>query len=115
MMIGAVAASLIRRDRSHARCRKVMSADNVDRHKRGGQRHRTLKSATISFKNGQFTYQCTVRNLSETGAQLTLESTDLIPNRFELIFEDHSPTRTCDVVWRAPARLGVRFETAPAA
>ena len=90
-----------------------MNAGNGEEDKRRSQRYRTLKSATISFKNGQFTYQCTVRNLSETGAQLALASTDLIPNRFDLVFEDRSPTRTCNDVWRAPTRLGVQFEAAP--
>jgi hypothetical protein len=90
-----------------------MNAGNVEGEKRRGRRLRTLKSATISFKNGQFTYQCSIRDLSETGAQLVLASTDLVPNRFDLIFEDRSPTRTCNVVWRAPTRLGVQFEAAP--
>jgi len=90
-----------------------MNVDSGEEEKRGSQRYRALKSATISFKNGQFTYQCTVRNISETGAQLALTSTELIPNRFDLIFEDRSPTRVCNVVWRAPTRLGVQFNPSP--
>ena len=90
-----------------------MNTGSGEEEKRRSQRYRTLKSATISFKNGKFTYKCTVRTLSETGAQLALASTDLIPNRFDLIFEDRSPTRVCNVVWRAPTRLGVQFNPSP--
>ena len=77
--------------------------------KRTVVRQRTLKGATIVFSDGQFTYKCLVKNLSTTGASLELPSTDGVPNQFNLVFEDRSPTRSCNVVWRTPKRLGVEF------
>jgi len=84
--------------------------DEPGREKRKASRQRTLKGAKIVFKDGAFTYDCTVRNLSATGAQLQVAATDGIPNRFQLVFEDHSPTRICNVAWRSATRLGVAFD-----
>ena len=41
---------------------------------RNEQRHHTLKPGLIVFNNGFSTIECTVRNLSEGGAQLKVES-----------------------------------------
>jgi uncharacterized repeat protein (TIGR01451 family) len=88
----------------------VVNADNPEDDKRKAPRQRTLKGAKVVFKHGQFTYDCTVRNISDAGAQLVVTSTDIIPNHFDLVFEDRSPTRTCNVVWRTATKLGVVFE-----
>ena len=77
--------------------------------KRTVTRQRTLKGATIVFSEGAFTYKCLVKNLSAAGASLELSSTDGVPNRFQLVFEDRSPTRACVVIWRTEKRLGVEF------
>jgi hypothetical protein len=77
--------------------------------KRTIARQRTLKGATVVFSDGQFTYKCLIKNLTPTGASLEFSSTDGVPNQFQLVFEDRSPTRTCKVVWRTEKRLGVEF------
>jgi hypothetical protein len=77
--------------------------------KRTVARQRTLKGATVVFSDGAFTYKCLVKNLSATGASLEFLSTDGVPNHFQLTFEDRSPTRTCNVIWRTEKRLGVEF------
>lgn len=88
-----------------------MNAEGPEGDKRKAPRQRTLKGAKIVFKEGAFTYDCIVKNLSATGVQLAVSSSDGIPNRFQLVFDDHSPTRTCLVVWRSATRLGVVFDT----
>lgn len=76
---------------------------------RRSPRRRILKGATIVFGNGNFTRKCLVKNLSETGALLEMESSDGVPNQFRLVFEDKSQDRVCDVAWRTTKRLGVKF------
>ena len=88
-----------------------MNAEGPQGDKRRAPRQRTLKGAKIVFKDGVFTYDCIVKNLSATGAQLQVPATDGIPNRFQLVFDDRSQARTCNVVWRSANRLGVAFET----
>ena len=81
----------------------------VDEH-RIALRRRLLKAGKISFGGGA-AIDCTVRNLSETGAALEVTSPVGIPERFTLVIEanhSHPPSR---VVWRKEKRVGVHFET----
>lgn len=52
---------------------------------RAAQRRRMLKAATISFGGGAI--DCTLRNLSETGAALEVISPVGIPDRFTLVVD----------------------------
>ena len=52
------------------------------REQRNDQRHRTLKPGLIVFNDGYSTIECMVRNLSEGGAQLKVESLIGIPDTF---------------------------------
>jgi hypothetical protein len=80
----------------------------VDEH-RIAPRRRLLKAGRISFGGGA-AIDCTVRNLSETGAALEVTSPVGIPEHFTLVIEaDHSHV-PCRVVWRKERRIGVHFE-----
>ena len=70
-------------------------------------RKRVLKAGTIEFGGG--TIDCTVRNLSETGAALSVESPVGIPSEFNLIVAADDVNRTCRVVWRKENRIGITF------
>lgn len=72
-------------------------------------RRRLLKGGKISFGNGA-AIDCTIRNLSESGAALEVDSPVGIPERFMLVVEAdhrHLPSR---VIWRKETRIGVHFE-----
>ena len=87
-----------------------MSADDhPDGNERKDARHRTLKGARIVFGDGNQVFECLVRNLSATGALLFMSSTLGIPNRFQLLLDDKSPPRVCEVVWRDETEIGIRF------
>ncbi|MFD1944460.1 PilZ domain-containing protein [Paradevosia shaoguanensis] len=77
--------------------------------RRQTQRHRTLKGASIVFNGGRSAIDCTVRNLSDAGANLRVTSILGIPDNFTLQMSDKT-TRACRVVWRKAAELGVVFE-----
>jgi hypothetical protein len=81
----------------------------VDEH-RAAPRRRLLKAGRISFGGGA-AIDCTVRNLSETGAELEVISPVGIPARFTLVIEAAHIHVPCRVVWRKETRIGVRFET----
>ena len=72
------------------------------------QRRRMLKAGTISFGGGAI--DCTVRNLSETGAALDVISPVGIPDRFVLVVETDHRSLPCRVVWRKDKKIGVHFE-----
>ena len=71
-------------------------------------RKRQLKAGTIGF-NGGGGIDSIVKNLSGTGALLQVESVIGIPDQFTLFIETEKFKRDCQVVWRQPTRLGIRF------
>jgi hypothetical protein len=66
-----------------------------------------LKSGTILL--GKHPVPCTVRNLSEIGACLQLQTTVGIPSKFSFAMSDR-PTRICKIIWRDDTRIGVLFQ-----
>lgn len=71
-------------------------------------RRRVLKAGSISFGGGSF--DCTVRNLSATGAALEVATPLYIPDRFRLIVQSDDLNQPCHVVWRKERRIGVAFD-----
>jgi hypothetical protein len=79
--------------------------------KRTTHRDRVLKTGTIVFNSDSSVSDCTVRDLTETGAKLRLASSAIqIPDRFDLILVGSATKRRCVVVWRGMYELGVVFE-----
>jgi len=74
--------------------------------RRDSKRLRLLKSGRILL--GKATVPCTVRNLSDGGARLQVQSTFGLPGTFELALDDRPP-RTCKVIWLDATTLRVRF------
>jgi len=72
-------------------------------------RPRTLKGARIVFNQGFSTIDCVVRNLTQGGARLQIESTSGLPDQFTLIFDSDRRECTCSVRWRKGNALGVQF------
>jgi hypothetical protein len=66
-----------------------------------------LKSGKIFL--GTWAVACTVRNLSETGACLELDSIVGIPSTFAFALPEHC-RQTCRVVWANGTRMGVQFQ-----
>ena len=94
--------------RRAALCRlpKILAYHTVMNNQRTFPRHRVLKSGTIEFNGGAI--DCTVRNLSASGAALDVTSPVGIPERFVLVADgSHLP---CHVVWRKKDRIGVAFD-----
>jgi hypothetical protein len=75
--------------------------------RRDSARVRMLKSAKILL--GKASVPCTVRNLSDGGARLQVQSTFGLPPAFELAL-DERPPRPCKVIWLDATTLRVRFQ-----
>jgi hypothetical protein len=76
---------------------------------RKAPRRRVLKAATLEFGGGAI--DCTVRNISHTGAALEVFTPLFIPERLVLSIPKDQFKRRCRVVRRAERRLGVVFES----
>ena len=77
---------------------------------RRSQRQRVLKGGKIVFANGSFSVDCTVRNLSETGARLQVPTTVAIPDRFTFVDGISGARRAARVIWRKDDLIGIAFE-----
>jgi hypothetical protein len=71
-------------------------------------RRRVLKAGSIEFGGGAF--DCSVRNLSETGAALEVVTPLFIPDRFTLSVQSDQLKRPCHVIWRKEKRVGIAFD-----
>jgi len=71
-------------------------------------RRRTLLSAKIVFNTGQTVLNCTIRDLSETGAKLVFGVVPSCPRVFDLVMSSGT-VRRCEVAYRREYTLGVRF------
>jgi PilZ domain len=76
--------------------------------KRQSPRARTLKGGSILFDLAP-AIDCIIRNLSETGAMLTVERAAGIPEEFTLLIKPELIKRNCRVIWRKIDRIGVLF------
>lgn len=75
--------------------------------KREAPRKRVLKGAKAILPGGGV-IDCTIRNLSDTGAQLQVEPL-AVPNTFELRIPGREGRLMVQVVWRKSGAIGVRF------
>jgi diguanylate cyclase (GGDEF)-like protein len=75
--------------------------------RRSEHRQRTLRSGKIIFNNRQSVIDCIVRNLSDSGTCLQVNTTAGLPKSFELVIDGESASRHCRVVWQSETRLGV--------
>jgi PilZ domain len=73
------------------------------------RRRRVLKGGTIVFNSGGATISATIKNISESGALLEVESIMGIPDRFTLFIKANDFKRECRIVWSQAKRIGVRF------
>ncbi len=76
--------------------------------------HRTA-SRQRTYKGGRINAErlpgmdCVIRNLSDTGACLEIDSSLVTVDEFNLVIKPEYLTRKCRVAWRKPQKIGVRF------
>jgi hypothetical protein len=72
-------------------------------------RKKTYKAARIAFSGRRAVINCLIRDLSDTGACLGVDSSIGIPESFNLVFDSGEPSRMCQVIWRKGKRIGIAF------
>jgi hypothetical protein len=75
--------------------------------RRVSPRLRVLKTGRLVLSEKAPKLECSIRNLSDSGALLQVSSTFGIPADFDLFIGNER--RSCRVVWRTDTRLGVAF------
>jgi PilZ domain len=77
--------------------------------KRKSTRRRVLKGAVAAFNGRYSTYNCVIRDISETGCKLILDDALKLPEFFDLIIESDATQVPCQVVRRSLTTLGIMF------
>lgn len=77
--------------------------------RRACPRQRVFKRGSIVIAGGGG-FDCTVRNLSESGARIDLTDPFKLPDRFILVIESDNTMHRCRPVWSGASRLGIAFE-----
>ncbi len=89
-----------------------MGQDNQVDNQRIARRQRVLKQGKIVFFNNLSVTDCTIRDLSETGAKVICGDQMAVPNEFRLVVLMDNTIRDVQVAWRRENMLGVRFTSA---
>jgi hypothetical protein len=64
----------------------------------------------VTLEGGFAARQCVVKNLSATGANLTIDDPNSLPAKLRLAFSrDARSGRSCEVVWRRGKSVGIKF------
>ena len=69
---------------------------------------------TIYNREGGSGYHCIVKDLSNGGVKISGVAVANVPDQFTLYIAGDSRTRKCEVLWRKPDPLGVKFTDRPA-
>ncbi len=77
--------------------------------RRRERRLRTLRSGKIVFNDRRSVIDCVVRNLSDSGTCLQVNSTVDIPATFELTLDGEETSHPCQVAWMSENRVGIEF------
>ena len=74
---------------------------------RGKRRRRVLLSGMAYVPQTRATFDCTIRDLSETGARITVRPGAIIPTHFLLINIRDRVAYDVQTIWRRESELGV--------
>jgi hypothetical protein len=78
--------------------------------RRPSARSRVLLSGIVTYGDGAFSFDCSFRNLSKTGARVMVGINMQFPSQFFLINIRDRVAYDCKVVWNKGSEIGVTFK-----
>lgn len=81
--------------------------------KRLDRRQRVLKGGRILFNAHNSSVDCAIRDMSEHGARLKLDSPVVVPESFDLYVRQNDMLYPARIAWRKMQEIGVEFVGAP--
>lgn len=85
----------------------------TDQSNRTAERVRTLRAARIVWDNAQRTINCTIRDMSRTGARIELTDMVALPETFDIQLPPAKDLRPVQVVRHSGRVFGVMFLDVP--
>jgi hypothetical protein len=83
--------------------------DDKNEELRIARRQKVLKTGKILAPGNLAVVDCTVRDMSETGARLAVGDQMATPNEFRLVVPTDNIMRDAKVVWRRANLIGITF------
>ena len=81
--------------------------------RRKSSRRRVLKEGKIVYADGMRLIDCTIRDMSESGARLLVASTVGLPDTFKLYEKSSGLLYPSSISWRQSNAVGVNFDGPP--
>jgi hypothetical protein len=78
--------------------------------RRPKSRKRVLLTGIVTYAEGAFSFDCTLRNLSETGARIAIGKNMQFPSEFYLINVRDRVAYDAKLVWNSSTEVGVTFK-----
>ena len=88
---------------------KILERRDTERRSVG--RTRINRNALLFYPGRASVFACCVRDVTNSGAGVRLETLNVIPIKFDLSFDNFRTLRQCRLVWRESNFLGLAFET----
>jgi len=87
----------------------LFSRRSVERPERRGSERITVKLTAMLIYGGT-SVECTVRNISATGAAVLLPEAKSVPDEVTLVIAGKPEKHRAQVVWRVPPLIALRFK-----
>jgi PilZ domain len=87
----------------------VMSEEDENTELRIARRNKVLKAGKILIAGNLGVVDCTIRDMSETGARIVTGDQMAIPNAFRLVVPMDNIMREAIVKWRRGTLIGIAF------
>ena len=75
--------------------------------RRRSARKRTFLGGRVAFQGRYATLDCTIRNLSETGARIAVDGSAILPDEFDFVVTRNDRAYRARLVWRSAEAAGL--------
>jgi len=82
----------------------------AEKERRAVGRTRINRSALVFFHGQSTVFSCSVRDVTNSGVGIRLETLNVLPVEFYLSFDRFRTARECRLIWRDVDFLGIAFE-----
>jgi hypothetical protein len=77
--------------------------------RRPNQRRRVVWRGRCVYPDGSRTFDCVIRDATETGARIAIQGTQMIPRHFYLIDRTNRTVHEVEVIWNNGKQLGLQY------
>lgn len=79
--------------------------------RRKEDRQRVLKGGKVFYNNFAISMDCTIRNESSGGMQITVDPSFMLPTNISLLNRKEGTLADAKIVWKEGNRAGIQFST----